>query len=154
MGKRFFVILFACLLCLTSIIGNASAAEQYVDDVIVIHYEDGSYLTISTFEVSSRSTNTKSGCREYIYTDSSGVEQWRCVLNATFTYDGTTSRATLASADFTSSSSNWVKDTLFTYRSSNTAYADLTVIQKFLGITVDTYKYTFSLSCDKDGNLS
>lgn len=154
MRKRFGAFLFACLLCFTSVIYNAEAAEQFIDNVTVIHYEDGSYLSISILDISSRSTGIKSGVKRYIYTDSSGTEQWRCVLTATFTYDGTTSRATDASSTFTPANNNWQKDTLYTYRAGNTANAKLTVIQKFLGITVDTYNYTITLSCDKDGNLS
>ena len=146
------ILVFVLIFSAFSVPCSAVSGEILHEEVITC--DDGSTLTITVLKSPARSSNTVSGSAVYVKRDSSGNELWRCVLNATFTYDGTTSRATLASAEFTSASSNWVKDTLFTYRSSNTAYADLTVIQKFLGITVDTYKYTFSLSCDKDGNLS
>ena len=154
MKKRFFILVLASFLLLASTIGSVCAAESLTDRETVVHYEDGSYLTISVYEFPARSSNTKSGYKRLIYTDANGTEMWRCVLNATFTYDGTTSKATLASAQFTSSDSNWYEDTLYTYRSGNTAYGQLTVGKKLLGVTVGTYNYTLTLTCDKDGNLS
>lgn len=146
------MLAFAVILSAFSVSGAAISGEIVREEIITC--VDGGTLTITVFESPTRSSNTKSGSSVYIRRDSDGTEQWRCVLNATFTYDGTTSKATSASATFTPANSNWYKDTLYTYRAGNTAYADLTVGQKFLGITVDTFRYTFTLSCDKDGNLS
>ena len=155
MKKRFILIILSCVLFLTSIPCSVHALYYSTENESIIHYEDGSYLTITVYENNTaRTSNTKSGSKSYIYSDANGTEMWRCVLNATFTYDGTTSKATLASAQFTSSDSNWYEDTLYTYRSGNTAYGKLTVGKKLLGVTVGTYNYTLTLTCDKDGNLS
>lgn len=154
MKKRFcaYVLVLTFVLSIFPCYGFAAFGETVREDIIVC--DDGSTLTITVFEAPTRSTNTKSGSSVYVMRNSNGVEQWRCVLNATFTYDGTTSKATLASAQFTSSDSNWYEDTLYTYRSGNTAYGKLTVGKKLLGVTVGTYNYTLTLTCDKDGNLS
>ena len=154
MKKKYvsFIMVFVLMLAMLPISGYATSGVIIKEETIT--YDDGSTLTITVFESPARSTNTKSGSSVCIKHDTNGNELWRCVLNATFTYDGTTSKATTASSTFTTSSSNWYKDTLYTYRAGNTAYADLTVGQKFLGITVDTVRYTITLTCDKDGNLS
>ena len=133
MKKRFILIILSCVLFLTSIPCSVHALYYSTENESIIHYEDGSYLTITVYENNTaRTRNTKSGSKSYIYSDANGTEMWRCVLNATFTYE----------------------DTLYTYRSGNTAYGKLTVGKKLLGVTVGTYNYTLTLTCDKDGNLS
>lgn len=120
----------------------------------IIYYDDGSYLKISTEDVTTRATNTRVASRLYQYFDSSDNLEWEAELDCTFTYNGTTSSCTSASCTVTVYDSKWYEYSNSTTRSGNTASTELVMGQKFLGITIAKREYTITLTCDKDGNLS
>lgn len=123
-------------------------------DVNTIYYDDGSYLKISTEDITPRATNTRVASRLYQYFDSSDNLEWEAELNCTFTYNGTTSSCTSASCTVTVYDSKWYEYSNSTTRSGNAATTELVMGQKFLGITIAKREYTITLTCDKDGNLS
>ena len=131
----------------------AQAAVK-TEDQHIITFEDGSYLEIVVDECATRAINTKNGYKTYTFYDSSDDLKWQAKLNATFTYNGTTSSCTSASCTVTIYDSKWYEISNTTSRSGNTATTQLTMGRKFLGITVSKPEYTITLTCDKNGNLS
>lgn len=127
-------------------------ATQPQSDVIV--FENGDYLEIAIEYISVRATNTRIGNKYFTYYDSNDNVEWEAKLNASFTYDGTTSSCTSASCTVTIYDSVWYEISNTTTRSGSTATTALTMGRKFLGITISKPEYTITLSCDKDGNLS
>lgn len=154
MKIRIFTAILAFVLLITVIPGHAYASNDWENIENVINLEDGSYITISTEEIPTRASGTKTGRRTYTYKDSNNVEQWVAVLTASFSYTGSSSTCTSASCSVTVSDSDWYEKSNTTTRSGNTATTELAMGQKFWGITVSTHSYTLTLSCDANGNLS
>lgn len=154
MKRQVFAALLACVLFFSVIPVQAFAAEDVYDDGEVIHFEDGSYLTITLEESLARASSTKTGYKKYTYKDSDGVVLWVATLTASFTYTGATSTCTSAACTVTISDSNWYEKSNTTSRSGNTATTELIMGKKFLGIPFTTFSYTITLTCDANGNLS
>lgn len=149
MKIRFFSLLLIVVLLICMVPINAYATQNEV-----VTYEDGSYLIVTTEEVSVRSTNTRVANRHLTYYNSSDEVLWKATLSASFTYNGTTSTCTSANCSVTVNDSAWYVVSKSASYSGNTATANLTMGKKFLGITIDKPEYTITLTCDKDGNLS
>lgn len=150
---RFRVLSLAIIIVLLIGLIPVSASASTLGDNFV-YFDDGSYLKISTGDVSPRATNTRIAYRLYQYFDSSDNLEWEARLDASYTYDGTTSNCTSASCTVTIYDSKWYEISNTTTRSGSTATTQLTMGRKFLGVTVSKPEYTITLTCDKDGNMS
>ena len=133
---------------------NVFASENTSHSVDIIYLEDGSYITVETQLIQTRVAYTRSANRVYTYNNNNGEEQWRAVLSATFTYNGTTSTCTASSCNVTITNTNWYEVSKTVGKSGNTATAELVMGRKFLGITVQKETLNMSLTCDANGNLS
>ena len=151
MKKRILSMALA-LLMLVTLLPVRTFANQIENDTIV--FDDGGYLEITIEYISARATNTRIGNKYLTYYDSNDAVEWEAKLNASFTYDGTTSSCTSASCTVTVYDSIWYEISNSTTRSGSTATTALTMGRKFLGITIAKREYTITLTCDKDGNLS
>lgn len=154
MKYRILSFFLVCVLFISAMTLPVYAAEISVSDECIITFEDGSYLEVTIIDAGSRASGTKSGQKVTNYRDSDGVLQWQAVLSGTFTYTGSTATCTSASCSVTISDSDWYVDSKTTTRSGNTATTQLTMGQKFVGVTINKHSYTITLTCDKDGNLS
>lgn len=155
MKHRTLSVLLVCILLISILPSRVFATEpSCIINGNVILFDDGSYIERSTSELSTRTTNTKSGKATYNYRNSEGTLLWQAVLSGTFTYTGTTSTCTGASCSVTIYDSNWYQVSKSTSYSGNTATAQLTMGQKVLGVTISKPSYTLTLSCDANGNLS
>lgn len=154
MKKKVLSALLVCFLLVSVIPTQAYGSQGETENDGIIYLEDGSSITISLDESSSRSSGTKTGRKTYTYKDANGVELWKAVLTASFTYTGSTSTCTTASCTVTISDSNWYEKSNTTSRSGDTATTELTMGKKFLGIPFTTFSYTLTLTCDANGNLS
>lgn len=143
------VITLALLICLLPV--NTMAAQ---DDSNTVYYGDGSYLMISIEDISPRAANTRVAYKYYRYYDSDDNLEWEARLDASYTYDGTTSSCISASCTVTVYDSKWYEYSNSTTFSGDTATTELVMGQKFMGITIAKREYTITLTCDKDGNLS
>ena len=152
MKKRIVSALLVFFLVLT-LIPSTFAAET-INNTDIIYFEDGSYLTFTIEEIATRASGTKSGTKICSYTDSNGMVNWEAVLTGTFTYTGTTAACTASSCSITIYDDAWYTVSKSATRSGNTANAAITMGRKVLGITVAKKDYQWSLSCDKNGNLS
>ena len=133
---------------------NVFASENTSHSVDIIYLEDGSYITVETQLIQTRVAYTRSANRVYTYNNNNGEEQWRAVLSATFTYNGTTSTCTASSCNVTITNTSWYEVSKTVGKSGNTATAELVMGHKFLGITVQKETLNMSLTCDANGNLS
>ncbi len=152
MKKRIMSLMAACLLIVGLLPVQAAAAEK---DENVIYYEDGSYsVTVVEKYGTARASGTVSGTKVRNYYSSANVLQWKAVLDATFTYTGSSSTCTrVNSLNVTIYDSDWSVGSKSTSRSGSTAYGSLTMTLKIIGGT-QGFPVTLTLSCDKNGNLS
>ena len=152
MKKRIVSALLVLILVLTLI--PSTFAAEVVSEADIVYFADGSYLTFTIEEISTRASGTKTGTKACTYTDGNGNVNWEAVLTGTFTYTGTTATCTASSCNITIYESAWYIVSKSATRSGNTANAAITMGRKVLGITVTKKDYAWSLSCDKNGNLS
>ena len=129
---------------------SASATTEHD----VIQFEDGSYITIEITGMDTRSASTKTAKKTYRYHNNDGVEEWKAVLNGTFSYNGTSSTCTASSCTVSITNTAWYVISKTATKSSNMAYANLTMGKKVLGIVTDRKSISMKLTCDKNGNLS
>lgn len=150
--KRFIVlILVLSLLCITI---PVCASAQVAATETRIDFEDGSYMITTIEESTSLSRATKNQSRIKRYYCADNVLQWRIVLVATFTYDGTTSTCIAAGCSADVYTDNWTVISESSSRSGNTAYGYATLGKITAGVITERPSYTLTLTCDKDGNVS
>lgn len=152
--KRFVALTVVCLLVFAMSPISAFAAESGFNAEAVIYFDDGSYIVIETVSVDTRALSSKTGKRTYVYYNSGGTEEWRAVLQGTYSYDGTTVTCTASICTVSITDSDWYVISKTTSKSGGTAYATLTMGTKVLGVTVNRETINMSLTCDKNGNLS
>lgn len=152
MKKRIFSLFLIALLIFMGMPISAHATEN--EDVTITTFDDGSYLEIVITEGNTRASNSKSGQKTLSYKNSNGEVEWKAVLSASFTYTGSSATCTSASCTVTTYSSDWYVVSKSTTRSGNTATTQLTMGEKYLGVTISKPSYTITLSCSNNGTLS
>lgn len=149
--KRIISIVLA-IMTLLSVTMPVYAAEEISENVVL--YEDGSYLVITIETSSSVARGTTTQNKNYKYYNASNVLEWRIVLVASFTYDGTTSSCLAAGCNADVYTDNWTVISESESKSGNTAYGYATMGRISAGVVVDRPSYTLTLTCDKNGNVS
>lgn len=149
MKKCISYILLAVLL-LSMIPMNTFAKE----DLEVIYFEDGSYMTIEVISMDTRTTNTKSGSKVANYYGEDGSLDWRATLSGSFTYTGSSATCTASSISVSISNSAWYTISKSAGKSGASATGSVTMGKKLLGVTVSQISRNLTLTCDKNGNLS
>ena len=130
---------------------------ETVESVTVEYLEDGSYYeTVVTVDDTvgddsgiMSTAKTKTGSKKASYKNKSGDVLWYVKVTGKFTYNGSTSKCTSASASAVSNSSSWKIIDKSSSRNGNEAKASATAQRK----GVD-YHRTVTLSCSKTGKLS
>ena len=138
------------------VIADETTGET-VESVTVEYLEDGSYYeTVVTVDDTvgddsgiMSTAKTKTGSKKASYKSKSGDVLWYVKVTGKFTYNGSTSKCTSASATAASNSSSWKITDKSSSRSGNEAKASATAQRK----GVD-YHRTVTLSCSKTGKLS
>lgn len=156
MLKRLFSFCVCFLVLFSQIAFVASAAN--VDDgqntvTYTTYFEDGSYriTTITEYPASSNSRGTtqsingKKTARDY---DVSGTQLYSLTVYGSFTYNGTTAKATSSSYSYTVDSPKWS----FVSGSSSYSGSSATATATFKHILSRTLDVT--LSCSPTGTLS
>lgn len=151
--KRFLRAILAVILALSMALPSMAAGTAAEKENRIV-YEDGSYLVVTIDSDSSLARGTKTQNKKYEYYDASNVRQWRIVLTASFTYDGTTSSCIAAGCNADVYTDNWTVISESSSRSGNVAYGYATLANTLLGVTVSERSYTLTLTCDKNGNVS
>lgn len=152
MKKRIVSLLSAVILLFMGMPSYAHAAEM--KDATITKFDDGSCLEIVITECNTRASGSKSGQKTISYKNSNGEVEWKAALSASFTYTGSSATCTSANCTVTTYSNDWYVVSKSTTRSGNTATTQLTMGEKYLGVTISKPSYTITLSCDANGNLS
>ena len=157
--KRFFVLLVALMLVLSSVIPVFAANSVSSTTPNIIYYNDGSYTTISdvyvTDSIATRTSYLKFGSRKVTHYGSGDEIEWEYVLSATFSYEpGVSSTCIEASYDQTIYDDAWTFSNGSATKSGNTAYGAGLYIKKVLFINVLEEEIDIDITCDSNGNLS
>lgn len=148
--KRLMVLMLCVVLmglCLPVISYAAECRQE------VIHYEDGSYVSIELTINGMRTSGNVTGSKKYTYYNSDGISQWRVVLTGNFTYTGSNATCTAASVDVTIDNSSWYIGNKMASKSDNKAKASVTMKITNNNVTA-TIPANLTLACDSNGNLS
>ena len=142
----------------TPFCANADSYDSYsANDIITSYneyYDDGSYSIVTIIEHptgSLRSVKEGSKIYEHIV---SGNTVWSYTIDASFSYNGSSSSCTSVSDSYTISNSNWHLNSRYHWKSGNTAYGSVTMDRKLLGFTVESVTRDLTLSCSANGTLS
>ena len=130
---------------------------ETVESVTVEYLEDGSYYeTVVTVDDTvgddsgiMSTAKTKTGSKKASYKNKSGDVLWYVKVTGKFTYNGSTSKCTSASATAASNSSSWKITDKSSSRSGNKAIGKATAKEQSTSLT-----RTVTLSCSKTGKLS
>ena len=153
--KKLFLSMLTFLCCCSLLVAPVHAVNT-ASTTISTHrtdFQDGSYIievvTLDDPTIQSRATYSTSGSKLATYYNSSDTAIFGVKVTGTFTYTGSTSKATnsVATVYIYDSSATYVSKSA-SY-SGNTAYATGKAKYNYVTIPVST-----SLSCDKNGNLS
>lgn len=153
--KKLLAILF-CVLALHSVAVVPAAAAEYpgkdgtIINQTVEYFADGSYYieTVHKSAIQPLSDST-SGTKTATYYTASGKAVFSVLVTGTFTYDGSSAKATDALGALTTHVSSATSNEVDDYVSGASAYATGSV--NYEGLTL---RKTVRLTCDKDGNLS
>lgn len=143
--KRISYFALAALLAFNTLFATAYASSTPA--VERIDYEDGSYALVSVERTVSRST--RNDLKIYTYFSEAGEKCFSYTLNATFTYDGRTSKADTCYADVFFYVRGWACTSHSEYVSGNTAYGSAV----FSGPGGVTRNVNLTLTCDANGNV-
>ena len=151
MNKKFFSVLLALFLVLSFAplsFADAPAAAK-AKDVQRIDYDDGSYAIVTTEEIPSmaRAKMQKSRKRIYEYYNGNTCE-WSFTITGTFTYDGSTAKASNPGRYTTINNSSWSTSSTSAYASGASIKGSVTMKK---GSTSKTANVT--LTCKPDGTL-
>ena len=150
------VSIILVMLLLTALLPvNAFAAEAPLDADNIIYYEDGSYITIEIDYTETRATSIRVGSKTYTYYNADNEELWRARLSATFQYDKVNPAVcTSCDCEITITDTTWQIDTNEATKSGNTATAEVRMVKKFLGITINSQDVELTLSCSPTGDFT
>ena len=113
-----------------------------------------SHDTSTAIIIVNRNRSSITGQKSVYQKDSDGNNVAMATLTGTFTFNGTSSSCTGASCDVTIYNDAWSTKSVNAYTSGSSTVAEVTLVRKFLFITVETKNFTITLSCDRNGNLS
>ena len=141
------------LLVVTTLPTNSFAAEVQNTYDEIIYLDNGDYITIEIGDNLSRGTTVNNN-KTYVYYNNDHAEQWRAILYGTFVYDGTTSTCTQGSCDVIITDTSWSVSSKNVVKSRGTVNCDLTMVRKFIGITIQTEELNMSMTCSPTGVFS
>lgn len=148
--KRVLVTLFTLLL-FVSVVALPVSAKEPTDQLLsrsIEYLDNGDYLITEVYRSSAQLFSGTNGYKTSTYTHADGSTVFSVTVYGTFTYNGSTSSATSASATVRLISANASFVSKNAYTSGASAYATGTV--KYGGINISR---TVVLTCDKNGNL-
>lgn len=156
--KKILSIIMCLLIVLgqsTEVKANSHKTIYKVSDKITTDLGNGFYMDIIIKEenINNRATSTKGGSKTLNYRNGDTV-LWSATVYGTFTYNGSSSSCSKASASAVSSSSAWKIIEYNAQRNGSTAIANVQAKRYYLGIPVQTVNDEIRLSCSKSGVLS
>lgn len=155
--KHKLTICMVILALVALMVTPVSAATTFIQSDALTEievYDDGSYAVIETTVTSpSISTfataQTKNASRTYTYYSAGSVKEWDFTVKGTFSYDGSTAKATAVSTSYNIYVTGW---SLFS-RDSSKSGAKVTATGNFKYKTM-TKSTTIGLKCSPSGTIS
>lgn len=152
---------FIALLVIITVIAAMSATAfadtgSTVKNIEKEDFPDGSYAVIETvIEESSgislfATEKSKSASRTYTYYSSNNKKEWDFTLNGTFSYDGTTAKATAASTSYNIYVSGWKCSNRKAWTTGATAKGSAT----FTYNSLMPKDVTLGLKCSANGTIT
>lgn len=150
MKKKLTVIIFVISLLILSTVPAFATSNNNTE---IKYFTDGSYAVIKTTETTQISlfatTSTKSAKRTYTYYTANDTKTWDFTLNATFSYDGSSAKASVATTDYNVYVTGWKCSS----RSASMSGATATGIATFSkNLTVK--EISIGLKCSASGEIS
>lgn len=138
------------LMCLSAITIAAFATHPITQVYEVTRYQDGTYAEITT-TVYGTLVRTSSQCAEkaYVYKTAGGTKLFTYTLKACFSYDGSSSSCTSASASANIHKDGWNVISHDEHYSGNIAYGNAS-----FSAPSESKNVSLTLTCDKNGNIS
>ncbi len=130
---------------------NINALEENYNTT---YYENGYYYEISIIVTNSVARSAKEGSKTIYCKNSAGKTMWSLTVKGTFTYNGSTSSCTSASASTSITDATWKITNKSSSKSGNTAKATATAICYLNGNPINSATKTVSLKCSASGKLS
>ena len=130
---------------------NINALEENYNTT---YYENGYYYEISISVTNSVARSAKEGSKTIYFKNSAGKTMWSLTVKGTFTYNGSTSSCTSASASTSITDATWKITNKSSSKSGNTAKATATAICYLNGNPINSATKTVSLKCSVSGKLS
>jgi len=148
--KKLFAFLFCGFLVLSVLVMPVSAVEA--GDILISSsveiLENGDCIITEVYENAVQPRSERTGYGKATYYNAGGTAIWDVTVKGTFTYNGTTSSATSATATVNLYSNNATFISKSAGTSGNSATATATVRYNAVQVT-----RTARVSCDKNGNL-
>lgn len=138
-----------------SVYNPFSGTAEMVDAEEVFVFPDGSKMITTKIQeqTAAKTRGSISGKRERLFLNDNNVLQFKVILTASFSFNGSGAACTQATSVTEVFSGNWSESSNNTYPSGNTAIANVTVVRKFLFIVVETHNVVLTMNCDRYGNL-
>ncbi len=130
---------------------NINALEENYNTT---YYENGYYYEISISVTNSVARSAKEGSKTIYCKNSAGKTMWSLTVKGTFTYNGSTSSCTSASASTSIIDATWKITNKSSSKSGNTAKATATAICYLNGNPINSQTKTVTLKCNANGKLS
>ena len=130
---------------------NINALEENYNTT---YYENGYYYEISISVTNSVARSAKEGSKTIYCKNSAGKTMWSLTVKGTFTYNGSTSSCTSASASTSITDATWKITNKSSSKSGNTAKETATAICYLNGNPINSATKTVSLKCSASGKLS
>lgn len=130
---------------------NINALEENYNTT---YYENGYYYEISISVTNSVARSAKKGSKTIYCKNSAGKTMWSLTVKGTFTYNGSTSSCTSASASTSITDATWKITNKSSSKSGNTAKATATAICYLNGNPINSQTKTVTLKCNANGKLS
>lgn len=130
---------------------NINALEENYNTT---YYENGYYYEISISVTNSVARSAKEGSKTIYCKNSAGKTMWSLTVKGTFTYNGSTSSCTSASASTSITDATWKITNKSSSKSGNAAKATATAICYLNGNPINSQTKTVTLKCNANGKLS
>lgn len=152
MGRIVSILLVVALLLAFPV--QVFAADSNGKTTEIIHFEDGSSVTIELVVLEERAAYTKRATKTYTYRNSLGNAEWSAELIGSFRYDGETATCMSSICNVSISNTNWYVISKSATESGNTAKASLKMGCRSASITTQTKSLSMQIACDRNGNIT
>ncbi len=150
-----FILIIITMFSVFAVSVSAENNETIVSQSIE-YLDNGCYIvtTITIEDMVSRATSTKTGSKTSTAYNADNEKLVEMKLTGTFSYTGSSSTCTNATATYTVYSDRWKVTSATATKSGNKAIGDFVAKRYTLLIPVETLEKTITITCSNTGVLS